>query len=93
MDSNKKPTKIIVSSITDDNFCKCQYCGVVIANIISDKMVPSPEECYSNGNVPVPNFGWFCSQDCANKYETEYDIKFARTEEGKVDYYKTNPNN
>jgi hypothetical protein len=53
-------------------------------------MVPSAEECYKKGNVPIPNFGWFCSQDCADKYEIEYDIKFARTKEGKVDYYSTN---
>lgn len=87
MDKHDRQTKIVVSSLSDDKFCRCQYCGKIIAEIISDDMVPSADECYKKGNVPIPNFGWFCSQDCVNKYEAEYDIKFARTKEGKVDYY------
>ena len=30
---------------------------------------------------------WFCSQDCATNYEKKYDINFARTKNGKIDYY------
>ncbi len=79
--------KFVAISRSDDNFCKCKHCGVIIAKITSDNLIPSFEEYYQKGNVPVPNFGWFCSQDCANRYEKEKDIKFARTKNGKVDYY------
>jgi len=71
----------------DDKYVKCKSCDKIIAELINDEMVPTPEECYRNGNVPVPNMGWLCSQECANDLEKKYDIKFARTKEGKVDYY------
>jgi hypothetical protein len=70
----------------EDNL-QCQFCDKVIAKQTASTMAPSPEECYKSGNVPIPNFGWFCSQDCATAYEKKYDIKFARTIDGKVDYY------
>ncbi|MGG9962785.1 hypothetical protein [Ferruginibacter sp. SUN106] len=82
-----RQTKIVVTSVEDDNFCKCRFCDKKIAEIKNDIMVPSAEECYKNGNVPVPNFGWFCSQACAVNYETKFDINFAKTKEGKIDYY------
>ena len=66
----------------------CRYCGKKIADFINDKMVPGPETCYKNGNIPVPNFGWLCSFECAEKIEKELDIKFMRTPEGKIDYYE-----
>lgn len=80
--------KLVVATSTDDNICKCQFCGKTIAQLMNDGMVPSAEECYKRGNVPVPNFGWFCSQDCATKYEERNDIKFSRAQDGRVDYYK-----
>lgn len=86
---NDRQSKIVVSKLEEDKLCRCQYCGVVIAEINPAGMVPPAEECYRRGNVPVPNFGWLCSQDCADKFEKEYDVKFARTMEGKVDYYKS----
>jgi hypothetical protein len=80
--------KIVVTSLNnDENFCRCQFCNKTIAEFKNDEMIPSAQNCYNSGNVPVPNFGWFCSQDCATAYEKKYDIKFARTTEGKVDYY------
>ncbi len=79
--------KIIISTLKTNSFCKCQSCGLTIAEIISDNFVPSAEDCYKKGNVPVPNFGWFCSQVCAIEYEKKYDIKFSRNEDGKIDYY------
>jgi len=86
-------TRIVVTSLEDDTFCKCQFCDKTIAEIKNNNiMIPSAEECYQSGNVPVPNFGWFCSQECALDYETKFDIKFARTKEGKVDYYLSNSN-
>jgi hypothetical protein len=66
----------------------CQSCKKTIANLVNDKLVPSFEECYKQGNIPVPNFGWLCSYECAVKFEIENDINFMRTSEGKIDYYK-----
>ena len=85
--NDEKQNEISISASIDDNSCNCNYCGAMIAKIISESMVPSAEECYMRGNVPIPNFGWFCSQNCANKYEVEFKITFARTKEGKIDYY------
>jgi hypothetical protein len=79
--------KIVVTTAAGNNICQCQFCNKTIARVINDKMIPSAEECYKHGNVPVPNFGWFCSQDCATEYEGQYDIKFSRTPKGTVDYY------
>jgi hypothetical protein len=87
-----KKIKIVVTSLNAENLCRCQYCNKTIAEFKDDKMIPSSEECYNKGNVPIPNFGWFCSQVCANNYEAKNDIKFARTEKGKIDYYRNNAN-
>jgi hypothetical protein len=70
---------------TDRMICQC--CGKTLATIDNDIPTPSFLECYNSGNIPVPNFGWICSQDCAEKFEKEHNIKFARTAEGKIDYY------
>ena len=79
--------KVVVTNMVDDYFCKCQFCDKTIAEFKNDLMSPSAEECYKNGNVPIPNLGWFCSQKCALDYEAKFDIKFDRTAYGKVDYY------
>ena len=80
-------SKIVVPSIEDNTFCKCQFCDTTIAEFKNDIMIPLAEECYKRGNVPVPNFGWFCSQKCALDYEIKFDIRFDKTNDGKVDYY------
>ena len=85
--------KIIVTHAAHSNPCKCQLCDKIIAAFDHDTMKPSAEECYRSGNVPVPNFGWFCSQQCASDYETTFDIKFEKTIDGKVDYYMMTENN
>lgn len=85
-------TKIVITSFKDDRYCKCQFCNKTIAEIKNDAMMPSTEECYQRGNVPVPHLGWFCSQECALNCETKFDIKFAKTKDGKVDYYHSNSN-
>lgn len=82
--------KLVVTSQEDDISVKCQFCNKEIASFVNDNMTPPAEQCYKSGNVPIPNFGWFCSQDCAAKYELKFDIKFSRTEDGKVDYYNDN---
>jgi hypothetical protein len=72
---------------TSKEYLKCQNCEKVIAELIEDRMMPTAEECYKSGNVPVPNMGWLCSQECANEFEKRYDVTFDRTKDGKVDYY------
>lgn len=66
----------------------CRYCGKKIADVINDKMVPDFATCHKNGNIPVPNFGWLCSLECAEKLEKEWEIKFDRTADGRIDYYE-----
>jgi len=68
-------------------FVNCSQCGKVIAELQDDGMNPKAEDCYKSGNVPVPNFGWFCSQECAVEYEKSHDVRFARTIDGRIDYY------
>lgn len=82
--------KTIVTHTVNDTFCTCQFCDTTIAEFKHDIMIPSAEECYKKGNVPIPNFGWFCSQKCALDYETKFDVNFNKTTEGKVDYYLFN---
>ncbi len=65
----------------------CLYCHSIIASVTEEMMTPSPEECYTNSRVPIPNLGWFCSQDCALWFEKKHNVTFARTTEGKIDYY------
>lgn len=66
----------------------CQQCSKEITEVINDEMNPSFIECYKAGNIPVPNFGWLCSFECAEKYEVENSIKFMRTSQGTIDYYE-----
>jgi hypothetical protein len=56
----------------------CLNCDKIIASIINDVAVPSFEERYNNGCVPVPNAGWFCSQKCALEFEKKYEVTFAK---------------
>ena len=65
----------------------CLNCNKVIAVYDKDEMKPSAEESYKAGNVAVPNFGWFCSQECATQFEQDNNVKFSRNAQGLVDYY------
>ena len=67
----------------------CAMCEKLLAlyNAPTDNFTPSIEEIYTDGAVPVPNFGWFCSQNCANEYSEKFKVGFARNEKGKVEYY------
>jgi hypothetical protein len=67
----------------------CAMCEKLLAlyNAPTDDFTPSIEQIYSEGAVPVPNFGWVCSQDCAEKYSQKFNASFARNKDGKVDYY------
>jgi hypothetical protein len=78
----------------NQEFVTCLNCKKVIALLLEDedRMEPRAEECYAAGNVPVPNCGWFCSQSCAIEFEGSHGVKFGRTIDGMIDYYrKENP--
>lgn len=65
----------------------CQSCEKKLADITDDRLVPSGQELYKAGTIPVPNFGWLCSQQCGEKFEKETGVTFQRNIEGKIDYY------
>lgn len=69
------------------NTINCLNCNKVIANYHEDVMTPSAEQCYETGNVPVPNLGWFCSQECANQFGFDNNVKFDINAQGLIDYY------
>ena len=79
--------KFLKNSASDESNVRCEYCKKVIAKNSEVGLTPSFEDCYKMGNVPIPNFGWLCSQECAIKFEEKNDIKFGRTKDGIVDYY------
>ncbi len=67
----------------------CSYCEMKLAAYSenNDNLEPSFEILFKQGAVAVPNFGWFCSQECAHKYESEFDIRFERDDSGMINYY------
>ena len=67
----------------------CAMCGKFLSRYDSSSgaHAPPPEQLLAEGKVPVPNFGWFCSQGCADSYERKYGVRFQRDAEGKVEYY------
>ena len=72
----------------EDTEIKCAYCFARLARIIEpDTIFPSCEKMYERGNVAVPNFGWFCGQECGRKYENLFRVRFDRNEKGQIDYY------
>lgn len=84
--------KVIITAETGDHTIKCQFCNKTIALLIDDNMNPSAEQCCKAGNVPIPNFGWFCSQSCATKYEHDFKIDFMRNPVGEIGYYADTTN-
>lgn len=67
----------------------CAQCQKLLStyDTASDTHTPSAEMLLSQGSVPIPNFGWFCSQACAIAYETEFNLHFQRNHVGKIAYY------
>ena len=68
----------------------CEQCRKVLAqaDVERDTHVPAPEELVAAGAVPIPNFGWFCSQECATGYEQAKGRRmFDRNAAGEVQYY------
>ena len=68
---------------------QCAECGECLAvfDSHSEAFDPTPGQLLERGAVPVPNFGWFCSQACATRYEARSTVRFARDLNGKVRYY------
>ena len=66
----------------------CAYCDKKLADIIQDELVPDVETLYKQGNIPIPNMGWLCSEECALNFEKKYDLKLSRTSTGKIDYFE-----
>ena len=64
-------------------------CKKILATHIpdDDSFRPSCDELASQGHVAVPNFGWFCAQDCGWKFEKEFGIHFQRDSDGNINYY------
>jgi hypothetical protein len=62
----------------DPDFVVCANCKrqLAVHDREGDRIVPGPQELVSSGAVPVPNFGWFCSQICGDQYLEEFDIRF-----------------
>jgi hypothetical protein len=68
----------------------CEQCRKVLAraNVEQDTHVPHPEALLATGAIPVPNFGWFCTQECAALYEQAKGSRmFDRNAAGEVQYY------
>ena len=68
----------------------CEQCKKVLAkaDVERETYVPAPDALLAAGAVPVPNFGWFCSQQCATLYERAKGRRiFDRNAAGEVQYY------
>lgn len=68
----------------------CATCGKVLAihNPQTDSHHPTPEDLFASGALPVPNFGWFCTQACGNEYEQRRGQgMFQRDADGNIRYY------
>lgn len=80
--------KIVVTEIDDDyNLVECANCRKILSEITNDILSPIAEEMFANGNVPIPNFGWFCSQTCGKAYSIKTKINFQLDKNGDINYY------
>jgi hypothetical protein len=86
-----QPVKIVVTRVADldPRGIACRHCGKLLSTFdkASDTHTPPVEELVKIGAVPVPNFGWFCGQDCGDAYSREHNITFQRDTNGKIAYY------
>jgi hypothetical protein len=67
----------------------CLECGKRLAefNATIRSHVPSQMRLITRGAVPVPEFGWLCSQVCALAYEARTGIKLPRGADGQISCY------
>ena len=66
---------------------ECLQCGILITEYNEDVDDSYFQGLHNNGAVPVPNLGWFCSQNCALDFEMQHNVVFQRNSDGIVDYY------
>jgi hypothetical protein len=76
-------------NLSNDGSIICAHCQKVLAayDAASDQHSPTPETLTGQGAIPVPNFGWLCSQDCAVAYEEAHGVNFRRDSSSKISYY------
>lgn len=87
IENNKIPIRYI-RTLPDSPDILCANCDKILAKYIPeiDNFEPTCDELVENGNVAIPNFGWFCSQKCGNEYEKLKDLHFQRDENGNINY-------
>jgi hypothetical protein len=75
---------------SEQDLVRCNYCRkqIAVLSFAADAIDPSPEELMNQGCVPVPDFGWFCSQDCGDKHGQEYRVRFRRNGDNQIRYYQ-----
>lgn len=83
--------KIVVTrkADLDPRGITCRKCGKLLSTFdkATDTQTPTIEQLLADGAVPVPNFGWFCGQDCGDAYSREHDVAFQRDANGKIAYH------
>lgn len=83
--------KIVVTKAADLDPCgiACRHCGKLlsVADKVAETLAPSIEDLLHAGAVAVPNFGWFCGQDCGDAYSREHGVAFQRDARGQIAYY------
>jgi hypothetical protein len=83
--------KIVVTKVADldPRGIACRRCGRLLSTFdsASDTHTPPIQQLVKAGAVPIPNFGWFCGQDCGDAYSREHEIAFQRDANGKIAYY------
>lgn len=71
------PFIVSAASNLESNHVVCTNCSERLASVRADGIEPSPEILISQGAVAWPNFGWFCSRACEDKYSREFQVSCA----------------
>jgi uncharacterized protein len=74
------------SPSTTDRTLRCVHCDQMLAVRTNGDYEPSEESLAMAGRVRVPNLGWFCDQQCGNRYESLHQIRFHRGTDGAISY-------
>ncbi len=80
---------VTMAADLDPDGIACRHCRKLlsVANKSDQTLTPTIEELDRDGAVAVPNFGWFCGQDCGDAYSREYGVAFQRDATGRIAYY------
>jgi hypothetical protein len=88
--SVKRIMKIVVTKTVDlePRGIACRNCAKLLSTLdkAADTLTPSVEQLLASGAIPVPNFGWFCGQDCGDAYSRQHGITFQRDANGRIAY-------